>query len=114
VLDEADVLHRVQGDRDLLAQIAAMFLDNYPGQLAAVRQALAEQDAARLNRAAHAFKGAAANFSARAAVAAAQRLENDAAAGNLSAAREALAALEAAIPPLVTAIQALAVPAAAP
>jgi HPt (histidine-containing phosphotransfer) domain-containing protein len=58
-----------------------------------MRAAVAEGDPARLQMAAHTLKGAATTFGARATYAAALRLEQIGRAGDLSAAREALAAL---------------------
>jgi CheY-like chemotaxis protein len=69
------VLARVGGDVQLLTEISRLFIDDVPGHLEKIRAALDSRDAEALRRAAHAFKGAAANFEATAVVRAARRLE---------------------------------------
>jgi signal transduction histidine kinase/DNA-binding response OmpR family regulator len=69
------VLARVGGDAQLLAEISRLFIDDVPSHLAKIRAALDARDPEGLRRAAHAFKGAAANFEAAAVVRAARRLE---------------------------------------
>src|SRR5207244_4187564 len=66
-LNEADLLDRVAGDRELLQELVALFRADCPRMLGDVRAALASQDAAQLQRAAHALKGAVGNFGASAA-----------------------------------------------
>ena len=75
LLDRANALARVGGDLDLLKEIAALFLDEYPRELDEIRTALASGDAHTLERSAHGLKGAVANFGARPAVDAAFQLE---------------------------------------
>jgi two-component system sensor histidine kinase/response regulator len=74
-LDRQLVLSRAGGDLELLREIAALFLEDCPRGLAAIREAVACENAAKLESAAHALKGSVANFGARAAVEAAFRLE---------------------------------------
>jgi len=71
----AQVLARVGGDRQLLAEISRLFVDDAPRHLERIRQALDTRDAESLRRAAHGLKGAAANFDAEAVVDAARTLE---------------------------------------
>jgi two-component system sensor histidine kinase/response regulator len=94
VLDRATALARVGGDVDLLKEIAALFLDEYPRELQNIRQALATGDAQTLERSAHGLKGSVANFGASAAVDAAFQLEQFGRAHKLDQAPPALAALE--------------------
>jgi HPt (histidine-containing phosphotransfer) domain-containing protein len=70
-----EVLARLGGDRELLAEISRLFVDDAPVHLARIRAALDQRDAESLRRAAHGLKGAAANFEASALVAAARTLE---------------------------------------
>jgi len=70
------VLARVGGDRQLLAEISRLFVDDAPQHLQRIRQALDSHDAEALRRAAHGLKGAAANFDADAVVEAARALED--------------------------------------
>jgi len=97
VLDHATALSRVGGDLELLKEIAALFLDEYPRELAEMRKALATGDAPTLERSAHGLKGSVANFGARAAVDAAFQLEQFGKAGKLDQAPPALAELERAL-----------------
>jgi signal transduction histidine kinase/CheY-like chemotaxis protein/HPt (histidine-containing phosphotransfer) domain-containing protein len=69
------VLARVGGDRELLAEISRLFVDDAPQHLDRIRQALDARDGDALLRAAHGLKGAAANFDAEGVVSAARRLE---------------------------------------
>ncbi len=94
VLERATALARVGGDLDLLKEIAALFLDEYPRELDEIHKALAAGDAQTLERSAHGLKGSVANFGARAAVDAAFQLEQLGKAGKLDQAPPALAALE--------------------
>jgi two-component system sensor histidine kinase/response regulator len=48
------------GDAEFLAELAGMFLEDYPERLQEMRNALALRDGTRIERAAHCFKGAAA------------------------------------------------------
>src|SRR5579864_1538145 len=94
VLDRATALARVGGDLDLLKEIGALFLDEYPRAMDEMHQALAAGDAKTLERSAHGLKGSVANFGARAAVDAAFQLEQFGRAHKLDQAPPALAALE--------------------
>jgi len=69
------VLARVGGDRQLLAEISRLFVDDAPRHLERIRHALDARDAEALRRAAHGLKGAAANFDADGVVHAARTLE---------------------------------------
>jgi len=94
VLELETALARVGGDLELLREIAQLFLDEYPGSLDDIHQALEAGDANKLERAAHGLKGSVANFGARAAVDAAFQLEQLGKAGKLDQVPPALAALE--------------------
>jgi HPt (histidine-containing phosphotransfer) domain-containing protein len=94
VLDRATALARVGGDVDLLKEIAALFLDEYPRALDDMHNALAAGDAHTLERSAHGLKGSVANFGARTAVDAAFQLEQLGRAHKLDQAPPALAVLE--------------------
>ena len=70
-----EVLARVGGDRELLAEISRLFVDDAPRHLGRIRAALDVRDSEALGRAAHGLKGAAANFDAQGVVTAARALE---------------------------------------
>lgn len=74
-LDRQFALSRVGGDDELLKEIAAVFLEDYPNSLREIHAAIDSGDASQLERSAHSLKGSVANFGARDAVAAAFRLE---------------------------------------
>ncbi len=94
VFDRAEALTRLDGDEDLLREIAGLFLDNCPRMLSDIRQAVADRDSRALERAAHALKGSVSNLSARAAFEAVLRLEEMSRKGDLTRAEDACAALE--------------------
>jgi CheY-like chemotaxis protein len=69
------VLARVGGDRQLLAEIARLFIEDAPRHLDAVARAIDAGNPEGLRRAAHGLKGAAANFDAQPVVDVARELE---------------------------------------
>ena len=69
------VLARVGGDRELLAEISKLFVEDAPRHLERIRAALDARDGDALRRAAHGLKGAAANFDAEGVVSASRTLE---------------------------------------
>jgi HPt (histidine-containing phosphotransfer) domain-containing protein len=93
-LDLAAALERIGGDPVLLAEIARLFLREYPELLAQIHAAHRAGDAQQLERAAHSLKGSAANFGARAVVENAYAVERLGKAGELAAAADAIAQLE--------------------
>jgi HPt (histidine-containing phosphotransfer) domain-containing protein len=102
LMDRATALARVGGDLELLREIAALFLDEYPRTLDDIHKALATGDAKLLEHSAHGLKGSVANFCARSAEDAAFQLEQlgrtqrlDQAPAIVSALEQALALLQA-------------------
>jgi CheY-like chemotaxis protein len=97
-IDRAELMERLDGDQDLLADVIAIFLDDCPRRLNAIKAAVDQGNAVRIEAAAHALKGAAGNLSAAGLFDAAQTLERIGAEGRLSAAEPAwrLLAMEAA------------------
>lgn len=74
-VDVSAALDRVGGDKGLLRELADLFLDDYPRQLAIMGEAIANQDWETVEREAHGLKGAVANFSAADAEGGARALE---------------------------------------
>jgi HPt (histidine-containing phosphotransfer) domain-containing protein len=107
ILDLAVAEARVGGDRELLRELAGLFLVEYPRCVAELRAALAAADARRLERAAHGLKGSVANFGARPAVEAALALEQAGRGGQLEGAGELLRALEQVLTALHAELEAL-------
>ncbi len=107
-IDKASALARVEGDAELLGEMAGLFLDSYPELLSEIRDAVARDDRQALERAAHSLKGSVGNFAARAAVDASLRLEMMARHGDLTESEQALNALEEEIERLTPPLQDLA------
>ena len=105
-IDWLAAIAHLEGDVELLKEIAGMFLDQCPELLERSRNAVAKADPVEIERAAHTIKGSVGNFAAKAAFEAAQRLERIGRDGLLDQAEEAQAALEAELdrlkPALVT------------
>jgi len=91
---EAACLEGLAGDRNLLTEIAAAFLEYGPTTMAAAADALARGDADALAWSAHTLKGSLANFRADPPIESALALERCARDGDLAAAAEALRALQ--------------------
>jgi HPt (histidine-containing phosphotransfer) domain-containing protein len=81
--DEADVLDRLGGDREILTEVAAIFRHTAPDLTGEMRAALDRRDAPALRRAAHTLKGAAGNLSAKRLSAVALEIESAADAQDL-------------------------------
>jgi PAS domain S-box-containing protein len=77
--DAAELLARLCGDTELMADVIAAFLEDCPARLDAIARAIGGSHAEELRAEAHALKGSAANLSARALFEAAQSLEQIAA-----------------------------------
>ena len=73
--DMATALERVDGDLELMTELAGLFLGECPQRMEDIRRAIGERDGPGLERAAHYFKGSVGNFGARRASEAAERLE---------------------------------------
>jgi len=96
-LDLQAALARVDGDRELLKEIAGLFLEECPASLEAVRAAVAAGDPKAVQHAAHSLKGAVSNFGEKAAHKAALRLEYMGRGRDLTGSAEALGELEEAL-----------------
>ena len=83
VIDRTDLRRRLCGDLDLVAEVIALFLEDCPARLAAIKLAVDARDREGIRTAAHALKSAAANLSARGVVEAAHALEQMGASGDL-------------------------------
>jgi len=93
--DPEAALATMEGDRELLDEIAAVFLDDYPRQMELLHAALAQGIAPEVQRIAHSLKGSVSGFAAETARQAAYALELIGKSGDLAAAPPALAELEA-------------------
>ena len=94
------VLARLQanlgGDSAIMAELIEIFLTDTPLQLAAMRQALVDGDAAIVQRVAHTLKSTSASLGAQALMSLCDTLEQQAHNGRLDGANAYLAQIEAA------------------
>jgi CheY-like chemotaxis protein/HPt (histidine-containing phosphotransfer) domain-containing protein len=107
LFDRSAALSYVDGDMDLLREMAELFLADYPEQMAKIQAAIANNDSQALMRAAHSLKGVVGTFAAKAAYDAALRLEMMGESADLLTAREAYTGLEAEILRLAAALSRL-------
>jgi two-component system sensor histidine kinase/response regulator len=89
-----ELLQRFDGDRILLAELLTIFREDYPGQIRNAQQAIAQQNAAEVERWGHSLKGALGNLSAVRASALAGEFEAMGRSGNLALAGSKLAQVE--------------------
>jgi CheY-like chemotaxis protein len=75
VFDVTGALARLEGNREVLRGVVAVFLEDCPKKRAAIRRAVAQRDGQALHAAAHALKGAVSNFGGGPAFEAALALE---------------------------------------
>jgi len=74
-VDLAVAMGAVDDDKELLIELVSALLDDYPRQLAELREAISNGNAYQTQQAAHSLKGAVANFGAKAAYTLAYTLE---------------------------------------
>ena len=75
VMDWSAAIKHLEGDIELLKEMADVFLEQSEVLMEKMRKAMSEGDANTLERAAHTLKGSVSNFAAKRAFEAAQRLE---------------------------------------
>lgn len=107
-LDEAGLLSRLGGDRELLREIAELFFDEGPRLLARMQSALITEDAEDLASAAHALRGVLVSFRADRAADLAREIDQRAREAELAGAADALVELKLETQRLQTALQLLA------
>ena len=96
-IDLSIALSHVDGDPQFLAELAAMFIEDYPRLLDELRNSITREDSPEAERAAHTLKGRLAFFGAERARDQALRLELMIRQCELDAIPQALAELEAEI-----------------
>ena len=70
-----EALDRLQGDEELLGDLAEVFLKDYPGHLDNIRRLIQQDNPEGIERAAHSFKGSVGNFGTRRSFAVALNIE---------------------------------------
>ena len=88
ILDREEVLDRMEGDEDLLAELYVLFLEEGPKKLDAIRESLKAGETEDLERLAHSMKGIAGTVGALALQQTAQEMERAAHEGELRGIRE--------------------------
>ena len=101
LFDEKDLLERIDGDWDFLAETVQMLAGDGPKLIRQIREALAAGDAAAVGRVAHSLKGMISNFCAPEAQAAALEVETLGKSGDLADAGARVDALAANIDALI-------------
>src|SRR5262249_24216949 len=87
--DEALLLERTEGNPELCQLLVETFLKEFPAYVATLRQSLEQRDTKQIASAAHALKGAIANFTDGSALRATKALEKVSREGNLPGVSEA-------------------------
>lgn len=105
--DLSEALARVDGDHELLREMAELFLEESPRFVSEIQTALKNNDIQSLTYAAHTLKGSVGNFAAPEAAEAARQLEHMGRKGELEGAGVILAQLEAALGRLQPALESL-------
>jgi HPt (histidine-containing phosphotransfer) domain-containing protein len=95
VFDRTQAREATGGDDDLLREIIGIFLEDFPRMLEDLERALGAGDADAVRRAAHTLKGSVAVLGATALAAVAKDAEDHARAGDLDAARDDIARVQA-------------------
>ena len=106
-LNIPELLDRVDGDVAFVAELAAIFRQEYPRQIDSLRACIEQGEADGLKRNAHALKGALANLSAIHAASLAAALERIGASGTTSVAQVTFEQLEAELPNVLDALDEL-------
>lgn len=106
-MDRSVALAHVDGDVELLGELAAMFVKDYPRFLSAARDAIEKGDCATLEREAHTLKGRLAFFGVSAARDKALALETAGRRSDPAAASQILAELESAMACVLPELEAL-------
>jgi len=103
----AELLERIDGDRAFLSELVDLFRADYPGQIQAAREAVANNDPASLQKVGHALKGALGNLAATRAARIASELESTARDGDMARAAERVTDLEKELVVVIEALEGL-------
>jgi PAS domain S-box-containing protein len=102
-----ELLARIDGDRSFLAELLDLFRADYPVQVRKGREAVVRNDAAELQRAAHALKGTLKNLAAPVASNLAEGLEEMGTSGEIALAAGKMMELEAELANVARALESL-------
>ena len=107
VLDLSIALAHVDGDSQLLSELAAIFLQDYPHLMEEASHSILQDDCPGLERAAHTLKGRLAFFGIPGLRDQVSSLEEMGREQNLAGARQALAGIEMEMKPVLSEFEAL-------
>jgi len=106
LFDRSAVLDNLDGDTELLHEIAGIYLDSYAQELARIGAAIAAGDATKVFALTHTIKGSIGNFGATEAVEAAKVIEGHARAGSVDGTEAAFRQLSALLDQLAAELRA--------
>ncbi len=101
----AALLERVQGDRELLAEIVQLFESGLPAILQGLRESIARKEAAEIARTAHMLKGSVGNFGRGSAFRALEEMESFAKENDMAQTAKAFVLVERELKELLAALQ---------
>ena len=87
VINEEELLGRVDGDYELLSELLSLFIEELPLQLQDIEMAIKNEDCEKLRMCVHRLKGAVGNLAAEEAYELAAQIELFASQGDLKSAR---------------------------
>ena len=90
----AELLARVENDRELLCDLLSIFKDEFPGHIKSLEDAVDRKDAAKIASVSHTLKGMLSNLAVSKAASSAARLEHLARAGETASFHEAFASFQ--------------------
>jgi len=94
IIDLKDVLERVQGDKELLAELFDIYQEDFVIKRQDLGDAIAAHDIAKVEEVAHSMKGASGNISAKPLYAACLKLESLAKEGKTDGMQEVACAID--------------------
>jgi len=101
----AALLERVQGDRELLAEIVQLFESGLPAILQGLRESIARKEAAEIARTAHMLKGSVGNFGRGSAFRALEEMESFAKENDMAQAAKTFVLVERELKELLATLQ---------
>jgi HPt (histidine-containing phosphotransfer) domain-containing protein len=94
IIDLKDVLERVQGDKELLAELFDIYQEDFLVKRKALNDAIAAHDIVKIKEVAHSMKGSSGNISAKPLYAACLKLESFAKEGKTDGMHEVAVAID--------------------
>jgi HPt (histidine-containing phosphotransfer) domain-containing protein len=94
IIDLKDVLERVQGDKELLAELFDIYQEDFVVKRKALGDAITAHDIAKIKEVAHSMKGSSGNISAKSLYAACLKLESLAKEGKTDGMQEVASSID--------------------